>query len=457
MFLTGPSEANTTGATSTTSDSAQSGGSSSSLPSSSTATASTSSLSTTPSTSSVSSLITSVSPSGSSASSSLTSTTSPPSSSSTSQIGSVTACPTTPTLTYKGPPSISASGAGSVYASSCSSIQSEYYNQASSWVASFQTTFSDATSASVGTTVITEPVKETATLGGTTICDGFIRYNATSGAVISSSSALRTTTFTRSGTTGTGKQLISACQTASYVEFPYSYPKCSFPASDCGPFLQANATQTAGPPLTSFLGGVCSETSTTGSLPPWSFCTIAASTVQLYYWPATTTGDPQCDGTNGLTWTTVPPPTGTRTALVTLSPGAQGPIANGSRNVITVTSPSVYVAIEGVSATISNPANFKPVGSVTKGSTLLSYDPADLSSVVQHLRNFPGDWQQELSFFDSATLSSGARYATELPAGRGAWAWDFSQQAEPYNLFNLQRPVPASAYFFTPPGSMYMG
>lgn len=116
-----------------------------------------------------------------------------------------------------------------------------------------------------------------------------------------------------------------------------------------------------------------------------------------------------------------------------------------------MTSSSVYLAISGISATISNPVAFSPVGSVTKGSTLLSMMPQDLSSVLQHRRGYTAPWSVELRYIISNIPSSGAPYATEGIGAHGAYVWDFVQTAESYNLFNLQRPVPGSAYFFTPP------
>ncbi|KAL9085069.1 MAG: hypothetical protein Q9159_004884 [Coniocarpon cinnabarinum] len=178
----------------------------------------------------------------------------------------------------------------------------------------------------------------------------------------------------------------------------------------------------------------------------FSTCTVVASTVQLYYWPETTqSGAPaSCDDSGGVIYPTVAPPNGTRVATITLdSPGggqnATRPnmtlgVNASNPNVLVMTSPSVYLAIQGVSAVNSYNVMFQSkvgsVGSAHVASTVISYLPQHLSSIEQHISGFSGPWQSELDILVGGNYSS----LTNVPRS--------------YDLRNLQRPVPPSAYFF---------
>ncbi|KAL9056872.1 MAG: hypothetical protein Q9162_002643 [Coniocarpon cinnabarinum] len=110
-----------------------------------------------------------------------------------------------------------------------------------------------------------------------------------------------------------------------------------------------------------------------------------------------------------------------------------------------MTSPSVYLAISGLAATDWFPRLGK--------TTTMSYDhpnfvvsmlPTDLSSVVHHISGFTGPWQSELQTLISGSPTTGTTFM-------------MTESAEPYNLFNNQRPVPASAYFFRAATPTYSG
>lgn len=66
---------------------------------------------------------------------------------------------------------------------------------------------------------------------------------------------------------------------------------------------------------------------------------------------------------------------------------------------------------------------------------VVSMMPQDLSSIVRHVSGYRGSWQDELNMIVSSKPTSGSD-------------WAMTESAEPYNLFNNQRPIPASAYFF---------
>ncbi|KAL9049657.1 MAG: hypothetical protein Q9162_007099 [Coniocarpon cinnabarinum] len=118
----------------------------------------------------------------------------------------------------------------------------------------------------------------------------------------------------------------------------------------------------------------------------------------------------------------------------------------GSGNIIIMTSPSVYLAIAGISATkFYNQAwqtGFGSVGSASVATTLISQRPEDLKSVEQHIFGYNGPWQSEVSMIVTDTPSDYPQYSNNLTG------WNFTNVEKPYNLFNDQRPVPASDYFF---------
>ena len=219
--------------------------------------------------------------------------------------------------------------------------------------------------------------------------------------------------------------LRSECRSGG--SFAYDTPSCSIAPSDC-PGL--NAAWSAQSHSDTFPAGIC-------TCPPGSGCafssqcTISASSVQLYYWPQTTIGTPTCDGPSGLSWATAPAPTGNRTAVLTLPwPGT----GNMTGNATTIaTSPTVYLAVSGVNAGVLVGTRFSGYGSVTAGSTLLSIAPQDLSSVVQHLTHFTGDWTSEVDYLLTAAPGPNNSYAaTELHKDEGnIYTWAFSQTALP--------------------------
>ena len=66
---------------------------------------------------------------------------------------------------------------------------------------------------------------------------------------------------------------------------------------------------------------------------------------------------------------------------------------------------------------------------------VVSMMPNDLSSIVRHVSGYSGSWQDELNMVISSKPTSGS-------------TWVMTESAEPFDLFNNQRPIPASAYFF---------
>ena len=158
----------------------------------------------------------------------------------------------------------------------------------------------------------------------------------------------------------------------------------------------------------------------------------------------TTTGLPYCDGTSGVTWATVPPPPGPISATV---PVTFGDDTNSSITTVTMTSPSVYLALSGLSAQMTEGnIPYVKLGSA-EPNTVVALPPAELSSVVRHLEDYTGPWQSELKTIVSSASGTDNRFGYS-GGDDTPWIWLMTQSAEPYNLFDLQRPVPASAQFF---------
>lgn len=118
-----------------------------------------------------------------------------------------------------------------------------------------------------------------------------------------------------------------------------------------------------------------------------------------------------------------------------------------------MTSPSVYLAIYGISATIPGiGASPTPVGTAphpTGANAILSRDPDQLQSMEVHLNNFTGPWTKEIDMIVTEDPRAYPEHASSLTIGtRYQYWWSLTQTARPYNLFNLQRSVPASDYLF---------
>ncbi|KAL9060942.1 MAG: hypothetical protein Q9162_000386, partial [Coniocarpon cinnabarinum] len=380
----------------------------------------------------------SLSPNGSTAASSTISTdaaglpiTSTPTTSSGASNGTNGQCAHIPSFSSI---SIAPTGSGSEYAHACMSNIWNWFSAQGMGGGDVETTIWHPLSIP-GTTGTVSDWTVTSTLpppssAYTTICDGFPRVTANyTPQTTILSDELYTVTATVSSTAEVTKLPVCSGDATSA---PGPMPTCSFPDSDCTLVHDFFATRGTFNPLMTCLEAI-----------PDSFqtCTIAASSVQLYYWPTTTTGSPSCDGTNGETWATVAPPVGRRVATITLD--SVSGVANSSNNTIVMTSPSVYLAINGISATkVYNGAFQSRVGSVGSASiatTIISMAPENLQSVEEHISGFSGPWQSELSL-----IISGQGPEASSTAG----ALNFTQIAKPYNLFNLQRPVPASDYFF---------
>lgn len=233
---------------------------------------------------------------------------------------------------YWTPISIAPTGSGLAYASACSSAKISWLNAQSAFASALPVSTSVSTfGQSFFTTTATESRPAIPSGAVSTACDGFARVDSSQSAFpLTPFTVTQTETFSMHAYT----QTTALCPVSA---FPFSAaPSCTIQPSDCQALYGSSK-----PNSVSYWGPICSTSTTSVPLK----CTVAASTVQLYYWPETTTGTPTCQGIDGLTWATIAPPPGKRTAVVTLSqPVAPGPaypqnFTNGTNQVITMTSP----------------------------------------------------------------------------------------------------------------------
>lgn len=205
-----------------------------------------------------------------------------------------------PSIDYTQTP-ISYDGSGYEFASQCLRASLEYQSAISLWnsaIMPFPSFTADTTFPAVTVTeteLTSSPVVPTSAIY--TDCDGYPHFVSgfTPSSTITTSMAYTTGRPASTETSYITAPQYSGCQNS------WTYVACTFPPSDCSLVENIPAT----------ILGKPQHISCPNSLRP-PRCTVAASSVQLYYWPATTTGDPFCDGTNGMTWHTVPPSSGTQ-------------------------------------------------------------------------------------------------------------------------------------------------
>lgn len=351
-------------------------------------------------------------------------------------------CSLQPNFNYT-PVSIAPVGSGYQYASACVYAAFRYWDVMAKWNATLQSlgvsrtmpTLVEAIPATTETwheTLSSEVISPWAL---TELCDGFPRVHGdfTSTSIFHSTS---TSTIVRPAYNLTSFTVanIPKCKISTP---PYASPLCSFPLSDCislqSMFTMHVPAGVAPDELVNCAKFALSGTSSWSTVLTES-CRILASSVQLYYWPATTIGTSFC-GSDGPTWSTLAPPASHRIATITLDSGKRG--WNDTSSTMAMPSPLVYLAFQGVSAhSLSRELPAGPFGHVFSANKIISMSAEELQSIEQHVPGFSGPWQSELSMIVSG----------------GTWnAFNMIEVPKSYNLFNLQRPVPASDYFFRAP------
>lgn len=308
-------------------------------------------------------------------------------------------------------------GSGIQYAATCLSQVYAWLSASMSWSNSLYTSTPVSTSVVVKVSTYTGPVVPVSFVYS--LCDRFPRIYDEFTPELSTTQIITTTT-----TSTSMKVFMAPGCTAKPNSFPVAKPSCSFPESDCSGLPSS---------LQSYLGSYvwnsfCSDPSLAAG------CGIAAANVRLLYWPETQVGVGSCDGEAGLQWSTLPAPSGTRIITTNINSSR-----SGSANVLTMTSPSVYLVMSGVHA--FHNMRGKPgdigveddTGTRFIDTTVVSLLPSDLKSIEFHLFNFSGPWQSEVA----------QRVARRV----GSQGPGLSNVPKPYDLLNLQRPAPASAYF----------
>lgn len=104
-------------------------------------------------------------------------------------------------------------------------------------------------------------------------------------------------------------------------------------------------------------------------------CVVRADSAHIYYWPpaSTAAGDDLCVQGSAAVPTTITSPTVLRTQVVDVGQG----------RLVTMTSPSAYVAFNKVSAVVSY-GKGPPPGYSTFFNMVLTMDPAQMSTVEIH-------------------------------------------------------------------------
>ena len=225
------------------------------------------------------------------------------------------------------------SGSGSSYALACQSEWQAWYTQDDEFSRN-QSSFVTTITASPET-VFAEP-----TVKPYSLCDGIPRYDQVRVRITHNVSTFAVRT--------------------EYARNPTRAPRCSIEPSDCaGVRSHFNSIlSTANGTYTYY--AICRPVHTTNVESKCGPCRFVPSSIQLFYWPVTTTNGNLCSG-NGSTITQTPTASGPNTAVV-----------NGT----TFTSPTVYLAYDTIAAKdfcgwVGNP----------RTSGVIPLDPTDLSSL----------------------------------------------------------------------------
>ena len=237
----------------------------------------------------------------------------------------------TVTITQLAP--LPSSGSGESYAVAC---QSEYQTWKTHYLEFYQNASSYITTITATQSIyVAEP-----TVKPYTLCDGIPRYNQTRAHVTTTISTSRVQT--------------------EYPTYPVPRPRCSIQDTDCAGVQKhfnsilktSNGTYT--------YWEWCKPIHTANVFSRCGPCRFVPKSVQLLYWPVTTTNGNLCSG-DGSTITATPTGSGPNTAVV-----------NGT----TFTSPTVYLAYDTLAAKdfcgwVGNP----------RTSGVITLNPTDLSSM----------------------------------------------------------------------------
>lgn len=228
-----------------------------------------------------------------------------------------------------------------------------------------------------------------------TLCDGFPRINTTTFHIYE---YLTLTSKSLTTSTTTDGRFKPSCIFPSQggVFFPTASPSCSIPASQCTALWKDWAKTGNLDELNAFYTGVAhTPQCATASIPYFQCdkkvnaesstsidcndqrgrCTVMADTVHVYFWPpaSTATGDGLCAQGSGAATPTLTAPAVLRTQVVDVGQG----------KLVTMTSPSAYVAFNRVSAQVNYGQGPQPDYS-TFVDKVLEMDPAQMSTIEIH-------------------------------------------------------------------------
>ncbi|KAI9726320.1 MAG: hypothetical protein M1828_001594 [Chrysothrix sp. TS-e1954] len=309
-------------------------------------------------------------------------------------------------------------GTGLSYAMACNSAIKAWTSASAAWLGAVA-----VTSGSMETFTETQVYSQGTASPTTKLCDGYPRVQGTFTGTGNSTSVF-TSTYPE---TYTGLALRPACLAAAsgHTEYPVPSPSCKIQGTDCAS-LSSLYFKTATVYDQGASGPICSLDdegfSTFKKIEPSPSCYINGDNVRLFYWPQSTKSAAVCDGPP---MTITPKLNGTRVANV------------GTHR---ITSPSVFLSIDRVYAQYAIAATEAPdlppeaFNVSTYSNVQITLAPQSLSSVVHYLQGVQ-PYQEELSILFTKPLDDLVQTYT------------MSSSAEPFNIANLQGPVPASAYF----------